>query len=380
MIPTRVVAVGCALLLGLSACGSDEPLYIAIAGPLSAANGVSMERAARMAADEINRGDGMGGRRVELVMVDDSASPDRAIRMASQLRARGEIVAVIGHINSSVSLRAATIYNATSGEGAPLLQISPASSAPALTQAGEWTFRITPTDLEFAPALARQAQRMGRTRAAVLYVNDDYGQGVASSFDEAFRQVGGAVVSEDPYLPVTVARGDELDPYLTRALARNVDALVIGGQAEAGLKIIAAARRLGYSGPILGADGLTAIKDGGPIAEGVFISSSFLPDRPGEQAQTFVQRYRERFQSLPDHRGAMTYDIMYLLQRAVEEGGDSRQALRDYVAGIGTRTPAFQGVSGRIAFDENGDVQGKEVMVGVVRGGQLVTSTAGNRE
>jgi branched-chain amino acid transport system substrate-binding protein len=208
----------------------------------------------------------------------------------------------------------------------------------------------------------------------VLYANDDYGQGVMTTFADAFTRAGGQIVSDDPYLPATYESPDALDPYLVRAFRRGADALVIGGQANEGLKIIAAARRLGFTGPILGSDGLTGVKDGGPVAEGVYVSSAFLPDRPAEKAQRFVQSYRQRYNELPDHRGAMTYDVLYLLKDAIEHGGTGRRAVRDYVAAIGISRPKFEGVSGSIQFDRNGDVVGKEVAVGVVRGGQLVTS------
>ena len=195
-----------------------------------------------------------------------------------------------------------------------------------------------------------------------------------TTFERAFQAGGGAVVTADPYLPAVLTRGDELDPYLSRAIRRGADALVIGGQAEAGAKIVTAARRLGYTGPILGSDGLTGLKDMGPVAEGVFVSSAFLPDRPAQEAQRFVANYRQRVKKLPDHRGAMTYDVMYLLSAAIEHAGTDREAVREYVASIGNGREGHQGVSGLIQFDEMGDVRGKEVSVGVVRGGQLVTA------
>ena len=139
---------------------------------------------------------------------------------------------------------------------------------------------------------------------------------------------------------------------------------------------IQAARRLGYTGPILGSDGLTGLKDAGAAAEGVFVSSAFLPDRPTDLARQFVTRYRERYRALPDHRGAMTYDVINLLKRAIQSVGTDRAALREYVSRIGVDggSPAFEGVSGTIRFDRNGDVVGKTPTLGVVRGGQLVTA------
>jgi branched-chain amino acid transport system substrate-binding protein len=361
----------------LSACGEkgDDSIHIALAGPITAANGVSMLRAAQMAVEEINANGGVRGRNLVLVSRDDGASAQTALGIATELARDPRYVAVIGHLNSAASLRAAEAYNGRTEETPPILQISPASSSPQLTHAGEWTFRVTPTDLEFSPVLARAAAEMGRKRAAVLYVNDDYGQGVNATFATAFRDAGGTVVSADPYLPGVLDRGDELDAYLVRAQRRGMEALVIGGQADAGgVAIVRAARRLGFTGPVLGADGMTNAKDHGEIAEGIFVSSAFLPDRDTENARRFVAAYRARHDgALPDHRGAMAYDVVHLLARAIEEAGTDRRALRDYVARIGNGVDPFEGVSGTIAFDENGDVKDKPPALGIVRGGQLVT-------
>jgi branched-chain amino acid transport system substrate-binding protein len=371
------------LALSLAACGGQgggEPIRIGLAGPVSQPNGKSMRQAAEMAVAEINASGGVRGRRLELVIRDDEANAQKAIEVAAELRSNPAVVAVIGHLNSGASLKAAPVYNMPRGAsdsigGRPVLQISPASSSPDLTGAGPWTFRVTPTDLEFSPRLAEWASQLGLRRAAVIYANDDYGQGVRRTFEDAFRREGGTVVSADPYLASVIEGGGELDPYLVRALQqRRADALVIGGQAEAGLRIIAAARRLGYTGHILGSDGLTNVKDGGPIANGVFVSSAFLPDRPDTAAQRFVGAYRERYNELPDHRGAMAYDVVYLLRRGLQEVGADRDRLRDWMEGVDTDAEAHRGVSGTIVFDENGDVKGKPVAIGVVRNGQLVTA------
>jgi branched-chain amino acid transport system substrate-binding protein len=374
-----------ALLLALAACGgAKEPILIGLAGPLGQANGESMRLAARMAVEQINAEGGIDGRPLQLVEADDEKNEGKAIRIAHDLRANDRVVAVIGHLNSAMTKAAAPIYNQEVGSdsvpGTPVLEISPASSAPDLSTAGPWTFRVCPTDLEFSPALARWARGLGRSRAAVIFHNDDYGRGVATTFRTAFSGQGGAIVSSDPYLPDQLKdQPQALDAYLQRALQRNADALVIGGQAEAGLVIIAAARRLGYTGPILGADGLTNVKDGGPVAEGVYVSSAFLPDRNDDAARRFVTEYQRRYQKLPDHRGAMTYDIVYMLRRGLLAGHTDRSSLRDYVARIGSSADGaaapYEGVSGRIRFNADGDVIDKPIAIGVVRGGRLVTAS-----
>ena len=374
-------AVAALAVLSLAACGREkETIVLGVAAPIQVTNGKSVEMAAKMAVDEINRDHAASGRTFELLIKDDERSEAKGIEVARDLRRDPRVMAVIGHVNSAVSVKAAPIYNMPAGEndsvpGDPVVEISPASSAPALTGAGPWTFRVTPTDLEFSPVLARHArERLGSRRAAVLYANDEYGQGVTSTFEAAFRRQGGEIVSADPYLPDILKNPAALDPYLVRAIRRGADALVIGGQADAGVSIIQAARRLGYTGPILGADGITGVKDARGVGEGVFVSSAFLPDRNTEAARKFVAAFRARYNAAPDHRAAQTYDIVYLLHRAISEVGTDREAIRAYLEQVGRKHPAYEGVTGTIRFDENGDVVEKPVVIGVVRGSELVTA------
>jgi branched-chain amino acid transport system substrate-binding protein len=362
-----------ALLTACDRAGGGAPIHIGIAGPIEAANGRGMRMAAEMAVAEINEAGGVNGRPLALVMKNDDARPARAIEVAAELRDDPRVVAVVGHINSPATLAAAEIYN---DPIRGVLQISPASSNPRVAQAGAWTFRVCPSDLLHGPALAEWTYRqLGRRRAAILYANDDYGRGVRDSFGEAFSRAGGQVIERNPYLAAMLDGDGDVEPYLQRAIRDGMDALVIGGQAEGALKIVQSARRLGFNGPVLGADGLTNLKDAGSIADGIFISSAFLPDRNTEVARTFVKAFGERFNELPDHRAAMTYDAVYLLARALEEVGPDRKKLRDYVASVGRTSAPYHGVSGTISFDENGDVRDKEVIVGVVKDGKLVSGS-----
>lgn len=358
-------AVGCT--------GHSGPVALGVAGPMGQASGQSERQAAQMAVDKLNAAGGVRGHKLTLVIKDDGADPQQAIRVAGELRDDPSVVAVVGHINSAATLAAAPIYNDSSAN--PVVELSPASSSPLITQAGPWTFRVCPTDLQHGPALANWAYtQLGSRRAEVLYANDAYGRGVLESFTAAYVHDGGQVIGEDPYLPDMVRRGPALDPYLERAERDSMDALMIAGQAATAEKIVREARRLGYHGPVLGPDGITGLKDDGAIAQGVFISSAFLPDRATPAAQAFVKAYEARFHQAPDHRAAMTYDAVLLLGRAIDAVGTGRRAIRDYLARVGNGEPAYNGVSGRIAFDANGDVAGKQVTIGVVHNGELVTA------
>lgn len=381
---TRVLHAAAVVLL-LTACGrrgDREPIVIGAAGPFEKPAGVSMKRAVQMAIDEINAGGGVGDRKLAVEWGDDNADTQQAIQVATKLRANPQVVAVVGHVQSGATLKAAPVYNTPAAEAAgelagtdPLVAISPASSNPDVSRAGEWTFRVVPSDLEHAPALARQAQRLGGRRAAILFSNDDYGRGLMSGFVESFARSGGAVVARDPYLPALSESTGGLEPYLARALRRNPDVLLIAGPADGALRIVQAARQMGFSGPILGGDGLTGLKDAGAAAEGLFVSSAYIPDRADRASQDFVKAYQAKYNDLPDHRGAMAYDAVRLLAKVIDEVGTDRAAIRRRLEQINSSETGFAGVTGPIQFDSVGDVRGKPVTVGVIRGGRLVTAT-----
>lgn len=369
----------------VSACGSGgEPIVIGAAGPFEQPTGLSMRRGVEMAMAEINSAGGIDGRMLQIEWGDDRGDTEQAIRVATQMRTNEQVVAVVGHVSSGATLKAAPVYNydassSSRGQGElagtePLVAISPASSSPAVSRAGEWTFRLVPTDLEHAPALAAHAQRLGGRRAAILYNNDDYGRGLMLGFTESFSRAGGAVVSRDPYLPPVAQSTGGLEPYLARALQRRPDVLLIAGPANGALAVVRSARRMGFAGPILGGDGLTDLKESGAAAEGIFVTSAYIPDGADTASHRFVTEYQRRFNGeLPNHRGAMAYDAVHLLARVIEEVGADRAAIRKRLAKI-EGGDAYRGVTGTIAFDSVGDVRGREVAVGVIRGGRLVTA------
>jgi branched-chain amino acid transport system substrate-binding protein len=240
-----------------------------------------------------------------------------------------------------------------------------------VTGAGPWTFRVSPTDLAYGPAIARWLAGRGVKRAAVLYVNDEYGRSLAESFASTFAAGGGTVVARDPYLPETLEDEEALRTYLARAMRRGIDALVIGGTAEDARRIVPAARRAGHRGAIIGADGLLGLEEFGAGMDGTYVGAAFFADSRSEAAGRFVQRYRERWNELPNADGALGYDAARVVLRALAEGGTGRRQVRDYVAGIGTVTPPYEGATGSIRFDPNGDAADKAVAVGVVRNGRV---------
>jgi len=366
-----VLALGAMLSsAGCQAPGSG-PVRIGLAGPFTDPVGAPMKLAAELAVAEINAGGGINGRPVELLARDDFANPDSAVYVATDLKSAGA-AAVIGHLWSGTTLAAAPVYN--SGEDA-LAAISPSSSAPAVSNAGPWTFRICPSDLEHGATLARWIRNdLGLERGAVLYLNDEYGRGVRQTFVAEFARLRGELVSIDPYL----GENPEVATYLDRVAKHGrVQFLVVAGNRGEAEVVLREARRRNLSVPVLGADGLEGIEAIGALAEGVYISQAYLPTLDNPSNRRFVEAWRRKYPDagLPTQPAAATYDAVYLLRDVIARVGSSRQAVRDELARVGNAAPAFPGATGRIAFDSLGDVPGSAVHIAVVRSGSLVPAS-----
>jgi branched-chain amino acid transport system substrate-binding protein len=328
-----------------------------------------MRLGAELAINEINHAGGIHGRMLKLIVEDDSASPEAAVAAARRFYANPNVVAVIGPLTSAATMAAAPIYN---GGKRPLVLVSPSASAPSVSAAGPYIFRVCPTDVVHGTRLADFArQQLKAQRAAILYQNDEYGRGIRGTFAAEFTGRGGSLVEDDPYVPDLPS----FEPYLRRLRARGgADVLLIAGTAASAQRILPTLDTVGIHPHVLGGDalsGLETTREG----QGIFMSAAYLPDQPGERNAEFVRAYHTAYPSQPlDHRGAAAYDIVQLLAAAIEETGPNRRRIHDYLASVGSEHPAFEGVTGRIAFDEHGDVPNKAVAVGVVRDGRLVTA------
>jgi len=366
LLATRTFLLAATLLI--SACRlSSGPIRIGLAGSLSDPVGVPMKHAAELAVEEINAAGGIGGRPLELVQRDDYADPDSAVFVATDLYEAG-VSAVIGHLFSSTTLAAAPVYN---GGADPVAAVSPSSSSPEVSTAGDYTFRICPSDLAHGAALARWVyDTLALRRGAVLYLNDQYGRGVRQTFVKDFTRRGGALQSIDPYL------GDvpHVGPYLDRlAKGSGTDFLLVAGNRLEAEEILRQARKRGLTMPVLGGDGLEGIEAAGSLAEGVYVSAAYLPTLSTPANKAFLQAYRRKFPSagLPNQPAAATYDAVYLLRDVIARAGTKRQAIRRELARVGTGAPAFRGVTGVVAFDTRGDVPNQAVYIGVVRNGNV---------
>lgn len=363
----RQLALLALVLLAIGCRREPDAVKIGLAGPFTDPIGAPMLRAAELAVAEINEAGGIDGHPLELVAVDDYGNPDSAIAVATRLY-DSDVAAVVGHLFSSTTIAAAPVYNAPPRA---VVAVSPSSSAPEISGAGDWIFRVCPSDGAHGLALARWArERLGLQRGTAFYLNDDYGRGVRQTFASEFVRRGGEVVAANPYL------GDhpEVDAYIERLATDGASEFVLlaGNRAEAE-EILRRVSARGVQLPAMGGDGLEGIEEAGELAEGIHLTAAYVPSIRTPANTAFVAAYRRRYPDAgaPNQPAAATYDAVRLLAEVIGRSGTEREAVRMELANVGTTSPAFDGVTGQIAFDEVGDVPDGQVYVTVVRDGRI---------
>lgn len=361
-----------ASLVGLSACRgrgaivsrtAGDTLYVGVAA--TRAN-TDYFRGVQMALDRLNAERPQGAHPLGLRLPIDSQTSQVAV--AAAFRDDPTVIGVVGHTGSAQTMDAAPIYGDVEADGRrAILAITPTATNPAVTRVGRWVFRVCPTDDDAARALARFAIDSARAkRVGIIYRNDLFGRGFTRVIAPALAAGGATVVERDPYL----AGLTEYDAYAARLARRKVDVLVVAGGGVDAADMVRALRRAGAAPTVLGSDDIasisTAAKAPGEF-RGVRYTAFYDAASSAPAAAAFASEYRRRFGTLPNHQSALSYDAAMLIGRAAQAVGDDRHAIRDWVAAIGTSAQPYDGVTGRIRFDDHGDALGKTVLIGEVK-------------
>ena len=366
------ILLSLSFLLALTACGQNETetVTIGLVCPVTgsaASYGETMINSAELAVEEINNAGGIAGQyKLELVIEDDEGTPAKAVTAAQKLINQDGITVLIGAQASSCTL---AVMEVTAAAGIP--QIAPASTALSIVEQGnEWIFRNAAADtLQTSQVLQFSMDELGVESIAILYEATDYGVGGAELLEQYAADYGVEVTSVESY-----NTGDtDFSVQLTKIARDSPDAVMVWGFYTEGALILRQAKQYGVNVPFLGGTGWAApmlVELAGDAANGIYFSTPFSPANPAENVQSYVSAYEEKTGgSEPDFNGAQTYDSVYLIKKAVEEGDSTDpKVIRDTMKNF---SEAYSGVSGTIKFEENGEVS-KDVSIVTVENGQHV--------
>lgn len=363
-----------------SDCAGNPPLgaltqivKIGHAAPMSgpqAFYGRDNANGSRMAVEDLNAQKlVIGGKAItfELVAQDDAANSAQAISVAQSMCDAG-VAGVVGHLNSGTSIPAARIYNAC---GIP--HITGSATNPNLTALGYNTsFRVIANDSALGAGLAVYASQTMKLRTvAIVDDRTAYGQGVATAFKNSAIEKGLQIVDEQ----FTTDRASDFKSILAAIQAKNPDAIFYGGMdAQAGAMLLQM-DRLGMSNVnFLGGDGICTtgivkIAAGARTLERVVCAEggTLIGKMPGGSAwkARYDAKYPGQFQIFSPY----TYDASFVLVDAMKRAESTDPKV--YLPKLAETH--FNGVTGLIAFESNGELTNPPMTLYTYRLGRKVT-------
>lgn len=396
VILTSVLTTGA---LTLTACGSRDKdnkggdsggvtVTIGVDAPLTGQNsatGLGIQYGAQIAVDDANKNKTVPGVTFKIKALDDKAIPATGQQNATQLVSDKSVLGVVGPLNSGVATQMQQVF-AT----ANLVQISPSNTAPELTQGKNWQtsksrpfktyFRTATTDaLQGAYAADYAYNGIHKKKAFVVDDKQTYGAGLAKIFKEQFAKQGGKVIGTDH-----VNTGDrDFSTLVTKIKNSGADILYYGGQYDESEVLTKQLKDAGAKIPLFGGDGMftpTYIKTAGKSAEGDLVTSIGVPVDTLPAAKEFVATYKaKKYPGDYGTYGSYAYDattsIIKAVAAVVKDGKLPDDARAQVVDGV--QKSSFDGISGKIAFDEYGDTTNKQLTVYQVTKGEWKSVKSG---
>ncbi|MFA6844670.1 MAG: ABC transporter substrate-binding protein [Sphaerochaetaceae bacterium] len=303
--------------------------------------------------------------KVRLVEADNKSDKTEAVTAAQSLISAKASV-ILGSYGSGVSIAAGAIF---SDNQVPAIGCS--CTNPQVTQGNDYYFRVCFLDPFQGTVMANYAWQEGSKKAAVItQLGDDYSSGLGNFFSKAFVVLGGKVVSEQQFQTNTT----DFKSILTNIKATNPDVIFAPSSIATAPLIIKQARELGIKAKIMAGDtweNSSIIENAGASAEGVVLSTFFDDADPAtDEAAKFIKGFKpylvaNKQPEIIPAVSALGYDAYLVALKAIEtanstKGSDIRAAL------VSTQ---IDGVTGKIAFDSNGDAEKDMAFIKVVKDG-----------
>ena len=316
--------------------------------------------AGQMWLEDINKAGGLkvGNKKykVELIIEDNESKAESAVKAATKLIVEDEVLAIVGPQSSKQAVPAGSVANVYK---TPM--ISPWSTNPDTTKDRPFVFRGCFLDPFQGPVLANFiTQEFHFTKAAVLYdVASDYPKGLAEFFKEAWEKLHGpgSVVAYESF----TTKDTDFSSQLTKINRSGAEVLFTPQYYNEVALIVQQAHELGWNKPIVGSDSwgsAETVKLCGKDCYGLFFSTHYAAAGATGATKAFIDRYNKTYGYVPDDVGALTWDSLRIVQQAIENCGKitgkiekDRQCVRDALAKI----KAFDGITGKMTFTEEGD-------------------------
>jgi len=323
------------------------PIKIGLIGPMTgdqAGIGQNEQAAVQIAVDEVNKAGGVKGRNLEVIYEDGKCSGAPASSAANKLINVDKVPVILGGVCSGETMA----FAATANQGKTVV-LSPCSSSPKVTDAGDYIFRNYPSDNFQGDYAAKYIYNtLAKKKAAVLYVNSDYGVGIQQVFSKSFEGLGGSVVMNEGFDPAN----KDSRTLLSKVKSSGADIIYYVGYTETSVPALKQAADLKLNIPFFGADGWddpTIWEQAGASGEGQMYS--VIASNTTGDFKTKMKEKTGSDQIIVCSPPA--YDGIKILAKVMNKVGTNPEAIKNelykttYEGGVSTPT---------ISFDQNGDL------------------------
>ncbi|MED3564436.1 ABC transporter substrate-binding protein [Bacillus xiapuensis] len=360
------------LLVGCSANTSSkngsskdgDTIKVGLQAPMTGDNaqyGQDMKNGVELAFKKINSDGGINGKKLELIVGDDKATPTEAVAVVNKMIMNDGVKAIIGGYNSSPTIAAQQV----SGQ-AKVLHLHMGASPELSKQNNKYLFRVILTGSVYVPAVMKYMTEEKKVKKiAAIYENTDYGLTMYQAAQEVAKNLGVEFVDTEKYNP-----GDKnFSAQLSKIKTVNADAVMVVGLYNEVALIEQQAKQAGLNVQFFSPDDSMYSKQlitlGGAAVENHIFASMIDLNSTSAQMTEF-KKLAEKNNVPAQANTAIAFDAAMALSKALAKGSGDMEKDRDALANI-----QYQGITGPIKFDKNGD-RANTPMIMQVKNGNFV--------
>jgi len=332
-------------------------MILPLTGEGTSDQGQASQKGAILAMEEINLDGGINGKKLKLVVEDSQCQPQKGVTAIEKLINVDKADFIIGDICDSVTAAIMPI-----AEDNRKILITPGSTSPAISDAGDYIFRFWFSENDLGGIVAEQAYKMGYRNISVLYINNAWGIAQKNGVANRFEDFGGNIVYAQAINP-------NVADYKTEVLKseeKNPEAYYIGLHPGGLVTSIKQMKELGVEKQIFSHGGLVGSTQvlglGGDLLEGIIAPFVFNP------SEDFRNKFVNKFGEEPGITADSSYDTVRVLAKIMAETGEENpETIKNELYKIRN----YGGASGIITINEKGDAH-RPLRLMVVKNGKLV--------
>jgi branched-chain amino acid transport system substrate-binding protein len=309
---------------------------LAVTGPASFL-GAPEAKTLEMMVDEINKKGGVKGNKIELIIKDSGASPEKALSFAKQLIEEDKVFAIIGPSTSGETMK----IKGVAEEGKTIL-LSCAAAEVIVNPVAKYVFKTPQMDKDAVIRIFQQMKAMKLSKAGVLSSNTGFGKAGKEQIEKLGPEHGIQIVANEVY----DSKATDLTAEVTKVKASGAEAIINWSIEPAQSIVIKNARQIGFKGSIFQSHGFGNIKyveAAGAAADGVIfpagrlLVADLLPKNHAQKAvlMKYKKDYESKFKEDASTFGGHAYDAMLILTKAIEKAGKAdKEAVRNAIEGM----------------------------------------------